>query len=231
MLEAGLWPPLVYVARQLYDMWLGACMFGDMLLEAAMASQTSLRQAGDRSCSLSRWLSSLQCADHADISMGRLSQRVEAACSTQLERFKIVSVDAEVCPHRHQAIYVQHFAISTFGRVPKHYFFNLPVDVIRKYVLIANSVTDLPAHALHDKPFSARICPFCADCGGDNVVCTVHHVVSSCSGMAHFRIWQDFAPKMAGNMRQWLTNNYTAEGVQYIVKAVDYFAQHILTAY
>ena len=166
--------------------------------------------------------------------MGRLSQRVEAAaCSAQLEHPKIVNVDAQVCPHRHwhKAVYVQQFAISTVGRVPKHYFFNLPADVIRKYVLITNSVTNLPAYALHDKPFSSRICPFCADCGGDNVVCTVHHVVSSYSGMAHFRMWQDFAPKRAANMRQWLTNNYTAEVVQYIVKAVDYSTQHILTAY
>ena len=82
----------------------------------------------------------------------------------------------------------------------------------------------LPAYdAEHGIPFTARHCPLCET----NKVCTVYHLLSDCSFMQLDTLDDDdgeYTPDRSGaSMQQWLQNNYSADGIKFLVDAVSRF--------
>ena len=233
--EAGLWPPVVLVAKRLDAMWDTARDSGNALLRAAVECETSLCQAG-RKCWLKNWLQVLRC-ELGDIVAGQLGDKVEEACVRELDKYRNAPIHADVCTKRHVSMYVQQFSVVTSpGKVPRHHHrFQLPLRVTRQYIRIATGDITLPAYRIpHDTPFTQRACPYCLADGGSAHVCTVYHLMSECPAIrAHFRVLEDdaelYTPDLRGqSMQDWLQNNYSADGITYLVDAVRYFETEVL---
>ena len=223
-LEAGLWPPVVLVARRVNDMWAAAQDSDNVLLRAAAQCETALCEQGSK-CWLRMWLTAFQC-ELADIKAGHLADKVAAACVGQVEAYCTAPIHEDKCAERHIAMYVQQFAhVTPIGKVPRHHSkFKLPWRVLHQYINIATGNVKLPAYdAGYGIPFTARHCPLCEP----NKVCTVYHLLSDCSFMQLDTLDDDdgeYTPDRSGaSMQQWLQNNYSADGIRFLVAAVSRF--------
>jgi len=235
-MEAGIWPPVVNVARRLDDLWATARDSDNVLLNAAVACEVEMCQRGRGKCWLKQWLKALQCGIE-DIEAGRMGSKAEAACIRELDGYRNAPIHADACDSRHVAMYIQQFAcVTPYGKVPKHHTkFRLHWKVIQQYIQIATGdMQFMPAYRYPtsrdecDIPFTERDCPFCRSERGSHI-CTVYHLLSGCLFRTYDTLDENdyyghYIPDTSGtSMQQWIQNNYTADGIRYLVDSVSHF--------